>query len=84
MWASAPTEWFLAVIYVIMVKNTVTRLIFRRKAGETAPQRGAWLSKRTQRNEVERFFDRLKKHPSGCFFSVLSHIFHQEGSLCVI
>ena len=21
MWASAPTEWFLAVIYVIMVKN---------------------------------------------------------------
>ena len=28
---------FLAVIYVIMVKNTLTRLIFRKKSGETAP-----------------------------------------------
>ena len=41
---------FLAVIYVIMVKNTVTRLIFRKKSGETAPQRGTELSKRTQRS----------------------------------
>ena len=41
---------FLAVIYVIMVKNTITRLIFRRKSGETAPLRGTELSKRTQRS----------------------------------
>jgi len=38
----------LTVIYVIMVKNTTTRRMFRRKSGETAPQRGADLSKRTQ------------------------------------
>jgi len=43
-------DLFLAVICVIMVKNTVTRLIFRRKSGETAPQRGTELSKRTQRS----------------------------------
>ena len=43
-------DLFLAVICVIMVKNTVTRLIFRRKSGETAPQCGAKLSKRTQRS----------------------------------
>jgi len=57
---AAPTGWFLAVIYVIMVKNTITRRIFRRKSGETAPQRGAKLSKRTQRHAVTRFFDSLK------------------------
>ena len=34
--------------------------------------------------EVERFFDRLKKHPSGCFFSFPPHILQQEGRLCVI
>ena len=48
--AAAPTRLFLAVIYLIMVKNTMTRLIFRRKSDETAPQRGANLSKRTQRS----------------------------------
>ena len=48
MGASAPTGWFLAVICVIMVKNTLTRPIFRKKSGETVPQDGAELSKRTQ------------------------------------
>ena len=43
-------DWFLTVICVIMVKNTPTRLIFRKKSGEIAPQRGAKLSKRTQRS----------------------------------
>ena len=45
---AALTGWFLAVIYVIMVKNTVTRWVFRRKSNETAPKRGTKLSKRTQ------------------------------------
>ena len=49
---AAPTGWFLAVICVIMVKNTVTRWIFRRKSRETAPKRGTKLSKRTQRRAV--------------------------------
>ena len=43
-------DWFLTVIYVIMVKNTPIRLIFCEKSGETAPQRGTKLSKRTQRS----------------------------------
>ena len=51
----------MAVIYVIMVKNTITRCIFRRKSSETAPKRGAKLSKRTQRHAVTRFFDSLDK-----------------------
>ena len=58
----------MAVICVIMVKNTVTRWIFRRKSNETAPKRGTKLSKRTQRHAVARFFDSLEKHPEGCFF----------------
>ena len=49
----------MAVICVIMVKNTVTRWIFRRKSNETAPKRGTKLSKRTQRHAVARFFDSL-------------------------
>ena len=54
---AAPTGWFLAVIYVIMVKNTVTCCVFRRKSNETAPKRGTKLSKRTQ--QAQRFFDSL-------------------------
>ena len=42
---AAPTGWFLAVIYVIMVKNIVTRWIFRKKSGETGLQTGTILSK---------------------------------------
>ena len=29
--AAAPTGWFLAVIYVIMVKNTIIRWLFPQK-----------------------------------------------------
>ena len=47
---AAPTGWFLTVIYVIMAKNTIPADFFRRKSGETAPKRGAKLSKRTQRS----------------------------------
>ena len=57
-------DWFLTVIYVIMVKNTPIRLIFRKKSGETAPQRGAKLSKRTQRSGS---FDSCRK--GGYLFS---------------
>jgi len=42
MWASSPTGWFLNVIYVIMVKNTVTRPILRKESGETGPQAGTY------------------------------------------
>ena len=65
---SGPYRIVLAVICVIMVKNTVTRWIFRRKSNETAPKRGTKLSKSTQRHAVARFFDSLEKHPEGCFF----------------
>ena len=75
--AAVPTGSFLAVICVIMVKNTVTRWVFRRKSNETAPKRGTKLSKRTQRHAVARFFDSLEKHPEGCFFS---QSFALEGS----
>ena len=50
VFAALLNHLFLVIICVIMVKNTVTRLIFRRKSGETAPQRGTKLSKRTQRS----------------------------------
>ena len=53
-------DWFLAVIYVIMVKNTPPRLIFRKKSDETGPQAGANLSKRTQRSGSLTAIERLK------------------------
>ena len=61
--AAAPTGSFLAVICVIMVKNTVTHRIFRRKSGETGPQTGTKLSKRTQRSGSLT----VSKSPEACF-----------------
>ena len=45
-------------------KSTVTRPIFRKKSGETAPQRGTRLSKRTQRSGSLT----VSSTPLGCFF----------------
>ena len=37
-----PYRMVLSVIYVIMVKNTVTRPILHKESGETGPQAGTY------------------------------------------
>ena len=43
-------DWFLAVIYVMMVKNTPTRLIFRKKSAK--PRRSAVPNCRKEPSEA--------------------------------
>jgi len=47
---------FLAVICVIMVKNTPTRLIFRRKSDEICAAAQCLI---VEKNPAKRFFDRI-------------------------
>ncbi|MBO4929808.1 MAG: hypothetical protein J6D61_05140, partial [Clostridia bacterium] len=67
--AAAPTGWFLAVIYVIMVKNTLTRRLFPQKKWRN---RAEARSQVVEKNPAQRFFDSLlKKDPEGSFFMPL-------------
>jgi hypothetical protein len=64
--AAAPTGWFLAVIYVIMVKNTLTRLLFPQKKWRNRAEARCQI---VEKNPAQRFFDSLlKKDPLGSFF----------------
>ena len=49
--------WFLSVICVIMGKNTLTRLLFRKKAAKPARRPAPAVEK----NPAKRFFDSLQK-----------------------
>ena len=56
--AAAPTGWFLAVIYLIMVKNTPIRRLFPQKKRRN---RAEARSQIVEKNPAKRFFDSLKK-----------------------
>ena len=53
---AAPTGWFLAVIYVIMVKNTLTRRLFPQKKRRNRAEARHQI---VEKNPAKRFFDSL-------------------------
>ena len=55
---AAPTGWFLTVIYVIMVKKTLTRRLFPQKKRRNRVEARSQI---VEKNPAQRFFGSLKK-----------------------
>ena len=56
---AAPTGWFLAVIYVIMVKNIIIRLLFPKKKRRDRADARNQIVEKNPASEAKRFFDSL-------------------------
>ena len=70
---AAPTRSFLAVIYVIMVKNTITRRLFLRKKRRNRAEARSLI---VEKNPAKRFFDNLIapwRLPGGLSYVVLTY-----------